>query len=144
MKKYFVVNTEEEVQFGDMIESDFIKKDEDTGRPAHHHLECTFAPEVVDFLIANGIIECRDDEDTPDEENVDKTLDEIIEELHSINARFNRLEDILLGMTEHIVNLTEHVLKETPCKEKEKQENVEKPVEKPVTTVKKNSKQAKK
>jgi hypothetical protein len=141
MKKYFVVDTEEEVQFGDMIESDFIKKDEDTGRPAHHHLECTFAPEVVDFLIANGIIECRDDEDAPEEEGIDKAL---YKNINEINERLSHLEDVLLGMTEHMMWMIEHCMNGEPCEKEEKQENVEKPVEKPVTTVKKNSKQAKK
>lgn len=144
MKKYFVVNTDEEVQFGDMIESDFIKKDEDTGIPAHHHLECTFAPEVVDFLIANGIIECRSDEDTPEEENTNKTLDEMAKDLHDINERLSSLENVLLGMTEHMMWMMKHCINGEPCEKEEKQENVEKPVEKPVTIVKKNSKQAKK
>lgn len=62
MKKYFMKASGEEVQFGDMIAVD-LTKDAKDGSIVHHHIECKFAPELVELLL---------DEDIIDEENVDE------------------------------------------------------------------------
>ena len=55
MKKYFMKGTQDEVQFGDMLELDFTK-DTKNGT-IHRHLETKFIPELVDILVEEGVIE---------------------------------------------------------------------------------------
>lgn len=56
MKKYFIKDTEDEVQFGDTIKVTGVKSLKDGGEK-HLRLECEFTPEIVDMLIEQEIIE---------------------------------------------------------------------------------------
>ena len=64
MKKYFMKGTEDEVQFGDMIQLDFTKHTEN-GKVKHQHLECEFVPGIVDYLLEEEIIEEKEFKEEP-------------------------------------------------------------------------------
>lgn len=82
MTKYFMKGTDDEVQFGDLLELDFTKENED-GKMVHHHMECKFVPELLDMLLDNDIIDIVDDEEEGfEEEELDLTeLQEAIDEM---------------------------------------------------------------
>lgn len=67
MKKYFMTGTDDELQFGDMIELDFTRENE-KGNTVHHHMDVKFIPELVDMLLENEVIEVEDDEEEEEEE----------------------------------------------------------------------------
>mgnify|MGYP003456868727 CR=1 FL=1 len=56
MKKYFMTGTDDELQFGDVIELDFVREMKN-GKVKHQHMEVKFIPELVDVLIENEVIE---------------------------------------------------------------------------------------
>ena len=55
-------DTEDELQFGDMIEVDFTE-DMPDGHVTHHHLDCKFIPDLVPMLVENDIIDVVSDEE---------------------------------------------------------------------------------
>ena len=61
MKKYFMKGTEDELQFGDVIELDMVGKED--GKTRHTHLEVEFMPELVEELLKEDIIEEQEEED---------------------------------------------------------------------------------
>lgn len=95
MKKYFMKGTEDELQFGDMIELNLVK-DED-GHKVHSHLECKFIPELVDMLLKNDVIEVVGDEE--EEEGLEfadddaSLIDDILEDIENIEKRLDVLEE---------------------------------------------------
>lgn len=87
-KKYFMKGTDDEIEFGDMIELDFTK--EKKGKTVFHHLECKFIPELVDILLENDVIEVKEDKPL---KFTDK--DDIIEEMQkAIECLENRIIDL--------------------------------------------------
>ncbi len=62
-----MAGTDDEIQFGDMIEVDFTK-DTETG-VVHHHMEVKFIPELVDILLENGVIEEKEVKEEKEKEN---------------------------------------------------------------------------
>lgn len=110
MKKYFMTGTDEEIQFGEMIELDFTK-DSKNG-VTHHHMECKFIPELVDMLLENDIIEVVDDEEEEENEEMclrdyllefDKTLNDLSEASMDWERRIKTLEEEIKK-----INLTLH------------------------------------
>lgn len=84
MKKYFMKGTEDELQFGDMIELDFTKDTEDGVK--HCHMECKFLEELVPMLLENDIIEVVEDDDKEDMgEDFYKVFAEYLETQNSID-----------------------------------------------------------
>lgn len=99
MKKYYLAGTDNEIQFGEMLELDFTR-DGKCG-VTHHHMECKFIPELVDMLLENEIIEVEDDEDEEDEcccefaESAEEALEaigEMQEVFHDLLNRLAKLE----------------------------------------------------
>lgn len=93
MKKYFMKNTEDELQFGDQIELDF--SEEKNGKKTHHHLDCKFIPELVDLLIENGVVTVKEVEgEEPDEEetSVEEVLQDLEETADDHEERLTELE----------------------------------------------------
>lgn len=88
-------NTEDELQFGDMIELDFTR-DVDGGIK-HHHMECKFLPELIPLLLEDDIIEEKEIEE--EEENTPENDCPVIEELIKVNEalelRLDQLENEL-------------------------------------------------
>ena len=64
MKKYFMKGTDDELQFGDVIELDLVGNED--GVTKHTHLECKFCPELVDELLKEDIIEVKKTKDEKD------------------------------------------------------------------------------
>lgn len=100
MKKYFMKGTQDEVQFGDMLELDFTK-DTKNGT-IHKHLELKFIPELVDVLIEEDVIEEKNclSEKKPAEGinfNVENKprMTSLGEELCDIKNRLTELEGIV-------------------------------------------------
>ena len=94
MKKYFMKDTEDELQFGDMIELNLVK-DED-GHRIHSHLECKFVPELIDTLLENDVIEVVEDEEEEGLEfadDDDSIIDDILEDIENIEKRLDTLEE---------------------------------------------------
>ena len=96
MKKYFMKNTEDELQFGDMIELDFTK-DMPDGNVKHKHLECKFLPELIPMLLEEDIIEVVDDEEEPTEETPEDCcpIEQIIIAQEDLELKVEKLEKIV-------------------------------------------------
>ena len=93
MKKYFLTGTDDELQFGEMIELDFTK--DGKHGVTHHHLECKFIPELVDMLLDNEIIEDEEECCVDFENSVKEALqaiDEMYGVFHSLLERVDKLE----------------------------------------------------
>lgn len=104
MKKYFMKDSGEELQFGDMIELDFTKDTED-GHTSHHHMECKFIPGLIPMLLEQDIIIEKEFTDKPsdpsDNENYElaKTIISTIEtfalKLKQLDDKVNSLNKIV-------------------------------------------------
>lgn len=82
MKKYFMAESGEELNFGDMIELDFVG--EEDGVKKHSHVEMKFIPEVVDDLLEEEIITVKEVKDRNYPESLEDRvtdLEEVIAEL---------------------------------------------------------------
>lgn len=97
MKKYFMKDTEDELQFGDMIELNLVK--EEKGHRTHSHLECKFIPELVDTLLENDVIDVKEVEDEEEEDCLefadDDTcvIDDMLEDIENMDKRIEAIED---------------------------------------------------
>lgn len=56
--------TDDEVQFGDVIELDAVKETKN-GKIKHRHLECKFVPELLPLLLEQEVIEEKECEEEP-------------------------------------------------------------------------------
>ena len=81
--------TEDELQFGDMIELNLVK--EEDGHKVHSHLECKFIPELIDMLLENDVIEVVGDEEEEEglefADDDDCLIDDILEDLENSKKR---------------------------------------------------------
>ena len=115
MKKYFMKGTDDELQFGDVIELDFVG--EEDGKTKHTHLEVEFMPEVVDDLLEQEVIEVSGDEDEEEEKELidfDSEESEILEELDDrmtdLEGRVAELEEGLRLITEECLSRTKQLI----------------------------------
>ena len=90
MKKYFMAGTDDELQFGDMIELDFVREMKN-GRVKHQHMEVKFIPELVDILLENEVIEEKEDKDECGKKTIISFLDDDFED--DLEDRIEELED---------------------------------------------------
>lgn len=90
MKKYFMKGTEDELQFGDMVELD-LTEDMPNGGVKHKHLECKFVPELVDMLLEDDIIEEVDDEEEAMDDEC-PIMEELIKANEALELRVDNLE----------------------------------------------------
>ena len=92
-KKYFMKGTDDELQFNDIIELDFVG--EEDGVTKHSHLEIEFLPELVDQLLEEEVIEVREDEDDEeliDFEDAEKVLQDHEQMIEHLTERIEALE----------------------------------------------------
>jgi len=101
-EKYFMAGTDDELQFGDMIELDFTR--EKNGSVTHHHLECKFIPELVDFLLDEEIIEVKGGEKREKCIKLEST-EEAIEYLLNV---VSELSERLIDMEEAVAELLDN------------------------------------
>ena len=84
--------TDDELQFGDQIELDITKDEED--RTVHRHMDCKFIPELVELLLENDIIEQRDCKG-PEGLSEEEVINDIYSRLEELNDRLTAIEEKL-------------------------------------------------
>jgi hypothetical protein len=89
MKKYFMKGTEDELQFGDLVELD-ITEDMPNGKIKHKHLDCKFMPDLIDTLLEAEVIEEVDVDDEEEEE--EETTDEVCPMMQELIVANENLE----------------------------------------------------
>lgn len=114
MKKYFMKDSGEELQFGDMIELDFTKDTED-GHTSHHHMECKFIPGLIPMLLEQEIIEEKkfkdENPDTTSNENYDIAKD-IISIIENLALKVQKMESTIANLNK-IVRKLQHNAKKS-------------------------------
>lgn len=107
MKKYFLKNSNEELQFGDIIELDFTKDTED-GHTRHHHLECKFIPDLIPLLLKQEIIVEKKVEDktveTSDNE-CNEAAQIILSTLETFALKFKQMDAKIAALNKTIKKL---------------------------------------
>lgn len=105
MKKYFLQETAEELEFGDMIVLD-LSHDMENGHTKHHHLECKFMPELVPILLEEGIIEEKEvEENKPlDFQDDSPMIDELIKANQNLEKRVYTLEKAVIKLREMVAS----------------------------------------
>lgn len=109
MKKYFLQETAEELEFGDMIVLD-LSHDMENGHTKHHHLECKFMPELVPILLEEGIIkeeEVKEDKplDFQDDDTSCPLMEEVIKANEELELRVDKLEREVITFRQSIASL---------------------------------------
>ena len=118
MKKYFMKGTEDEVQFGDMIELD-LTEDMENGHVRHHHLDCKFIPDLVPLLLEQDIVEeVVDEEEETAGDPLEFTencsmLQEVIKANEALEMKVETLENILSKLDEKVKSLCKTIKKLT-------------------------------
>lgn len=115
MKKYFMKGTEDELQFGDLIELD-LTKDMPNGKVRHHHLDCKFIPELVPLLLDAEIIEeeeCKEEEDNTDYQEGCPLFEDMLEANEALEMKVEKLEAVVDVLKESIANLIKKVSKKS-------------------------------
>ena len=119
MKKYFITETDEEVQFGDTVEVNLSKK---TKHGIHHvEGEVKVSEMSLPLLLEMEILEEREvEEDTnPDFDYFDDDqLAEAFEELHKdmddLYEKVEKMEEIVTGTLKEIALTLKAILKDAP------------------------------
>ena len=100
MKKYFLIETEEEIKFGDTVDV-ALHKDVENGEVIVNK-KVTVDGDNVDILVSLGILEeCEMGEQEQEgtlhffEEDMNSTLDEIIEILKEVSDKTDAIEKLL-------------------------------------------------
>lgn len=109
MKKYFLQETAEELEFGDMIVLD-LSEDMKNGHTKHHHLECKFIPELVPILLEEGVIvekEIKEDKplDFQDDDTPCSLMEEVIKANKELELRVDKLEREVITFRQSIASL---------------------------------------
>lgn len=106
MKKYFLQETAEELEFGDMIVLD-LSHDMENGHTKHHHLECKFMPELVPILLEEGIIEEKEVEENKPLDFQDNCpmIDELLKANQNLEKRVYTLEKAVVKLREMVASL---------------------------------------
>lgn len=105
MKKYFLQETAEELEFGDMIVLD-LSHDMENGHTKHHHLECKFMPELVPILLEEGIIKEEEvKEDKPlDFQDDPSMIERLLKANQNLEKRVYTLEKAVIKLREMIAS----------------------------------------
>ena len=107
MKKYFIAGSDEELEFGDVIELDLTKE---TKHGTHCvESEVTFSPDILPLLLEIGAVEEKDEKsliDFSDEEPCDD-LDELYERIEDIEARVEEQDEMIEEMMKGIKSLVD-------------------------------------
>lgn len=115
MKKYFVVETDEAIEFGDVVNLTFFKGIEDGKVTIEKEVE--FNEDTMDILIEMGFVEEREVE----EEDLIDLEDESCEALSTLEEDFEVLEervDNIEGLIKEIYDTVKSIAAEVDKKEK--------------------------
>lgn len=110
MKKYFVVETDEAVEFGDVVNLTFFKEIEDGKVTIEKEVE--FNEDTIDWLIEMGFVEEREVEEN---DLIDFGNEEPCEALVALEEDFEALEqrvDAMDAMIKEIYDLIKSSVKE--------------------------------
>jgi hypothetical protein len=105
MKKYFMQETAEELEFGDMIVLD-LSEDMKNGHTKHHHLECKFMPELVPILLEEGVIvekEVKEDRPLDFQDNC-PMVDDLLKANQNLEKRVYTLEKAVIKLREMVAS----------------------------------------
>lgn len=116
MKKFFMKGTEDELQFGDLIELD-LTKDMPNGKVKHHHLDCKFIPELIPLLLDAEVIDAVDEEEekkeTLDFQEGCPLFEDVLEANEALEMKVEKLEAAVDVLKESIANLIRKVSKKS-------------------------------
>lgn len=129
MKKYFIVGTDEEIQFGDKIELDLTKKT----RSGVHKLKAQveLSELSIPLLLELEAIEEREeleeeDENSPENGLLDFTdenceaLESLMEDFEALEKRLDSLEKLSMGTHKELMKLVGILIKEEEDKKNKK------------------------
>ena len=107
MKKYFIAGSDEELEFGDVIELDLTKE---TKHGTHCvESEVTFSPDILPLLLEIGAVEEKDEKNLIDfsEDEPSDELDELYERIENIEASMEAQGEMIDEMMEGIKSLVD-------------------------------------
>ena len=114
MKKYYLVESGEEVKFGEILVLELTKEGKNS--TIHKHMEVKFIPELVDILLEQGIIKEENVEKKEEDEDITfeweednsalgKLLQSMIMTNEDLEKKVEELEDRLTECEETIATL---------------------------------------
>ena len=107
MKKYFIAETDEEIQIGETLQLDFTKSVKN-GRIKHTE-EITLSEVTVSWLLETGIIEEREveeeEDNTPENDLIDFGDETPCEALEALEEDFEALEERVESLEQEIRQL---------------------------------------
>ena len=106
-------SSSEELQFGDIIELDFIKNTKN-GLIHRHHLECKFLPDLVPLLLEQGIIiekEFSDESPTPSDNENYELAETILSTIETFALKLQQLEAEVNTLNKTVKKLQHNVSK---------------------------------
>lgn len=108
MKKYYLVESGEEIKFGEILVLELTKEGKNS--TIHKHMEVKFIPELVDILLEQGIIK---EEDVENKEEDDVTF-----EWEEDNSALGKLLQSMIMTTEDLEKKVEELENRlTECEE---------------------------
>ena len=113
MKKYFVVETDEAIEFGDVVNLTFFKEIEDGKVTIEKEVE--FNEITMDLLIKMGFVEEREvkEEDLIDfEDDPCEALSALEEDLEALEERVDNLEALVKGINNEVQKLVDALIEE--------------------------------
>ena len=113
MKKYFVVETDEAIEFGEMVNVAFFKELEDGKVTIEKEVE--FNEITMDLLIKMGFVEeCEvEEEDLIDfEDDPCEALSALEEDLEALEERVDNLEALVKGINNEVQKLVDALIEE--------------------------------
>ena len=113
MKKYFVVETDEAIEFGDVVNLTFFKEIEDGKVTIEKEVE--FNKDTMALLIGMGFVEVREveEEDLIDfEDDPCEALSALEEDLEALEERVDNLEALVKGINNEVQKLVDALIEE--------------------------------
>lgn len=100
MTKYYLAGTNDELEFGDMIEV-LLVKDLKNGKKKYEKVECKFTEDSLPYLLDLEIIEEKEGNDLidfDDDLEIDEAWEEMAEKVSDLEDRVIELEGIIADM----------------------------------------------
>ena len=113
MKKYFVVETDEAIEFGEVVNLTLFKEIEDGKVTIEKEVE--FNKDTMDLLIEMGFVEVREveEEDLIDfEDEPCEALSALEEDLEALEERVDNIEGLLKEIYDSVKSITAEIKKE--------------------------------
>ena len=113
MKKYFVVETDEAIEFGDVVNLTFFKEIEDGKVTIEKEVE--FNEITMDLLIKMGFVEEREveEEDLIDFENEScESLSALEEDFEALEERVDNIEGLIKEIYDTVKSIVAEIKKE--------------------------------